>query len=97
MSKVTRFYRTVMKSYHLQIPKYDLPLRLRPVSILFLQVSVLIFFQWFVVFTTIIMLILAFLGFTNFSHSLPLNDKLLHFLCFCIATAVFYFIIDVEE
>jgi len=43
------------------------------------------------------MVILAFLGFTNFSRSLPLNDKLLHFLCFGLATAVFYFIIDVEE
>jgi hypothetical protein len=41
------------------------------------------------------MVVLAFLGFTNFSRSLP--DKLLHFLCFCIATGVFYFIIDVEE
>lgn len=43
------------------------------------------------------MLILGFLGFTNFSHSLPLNDKLLHFICFFIATTVFYFIFDVEE
>jgi len=43
------------------------------------------------------MLLLAMLGFTNFSRSLPLNDKLLHFICFCIATAVFYFIFDVEE
>jgi hypothetical protein len=43
------------------------------------------------------MLALAFLGFTNFSHSLPLNDKLLHFICFGLATGVFYFIIDVDE
>ena len=43
------------------------------------------------------MLVLAFLGFTNFSHSLPLNDKLLHFICLGIATGVFYFIFDVEE
>lgn len=43
------------------------------------------------------MFILAFLGFTNFSRSLPLNDKLLHFICFCVATGVFYFIFDVEE
>jgi hypothetical protein len=43
------------------------------------------------------MLVLAFLGFTNFSHSLPLNDKLLHFICFFVATSVFYWIIDVEE
>ena len=40
---------------------------------------------------------LGLLGFTNFSHALPLNDKLLHFLCFGLATAVFYFIMDVEE
>lgn len=43
------------------------------------------------------MLFLAFLGFTNVTHSFPLNDKFLHFTCFCIATAVFYFIFDVEE
>ncbi|KAG5647032.1 hypothetical protein DXG03_001402 [Asterophora parasitica] len=59
-----------------------MPIRLRP---------------WFIVFTCIVMVILAFLGFTNFSRALPLNDKLLHFLCFCLATAVFYFIFDVEE
>jgi len=59
-----------------------MPLRLRP---------------WFLIFTCIIMALLAFLGFTNFSRSLPLDDKLLHFLCFCLATGVFYFIIDVEE
>ncbi|RXW24984.1 hypothetical protein EST38_g917 [Candolleomyces aberdarensis] len=40
---------------------------------------------------------LGFLGFTNFSQSLPLNDKMLHFICFGIATAVFYWIVDVEE
>lgn len=43
------------------------------------------------------MIMLAMLGFTNFSRSLPLNDKLLHFMCFCLATGVFYFIFDVEE
>lgn len=43
------------------------------------------------------MLILAFLGFTKFSRPLPLNDKLLHFICLGIATGVFYFIFDVEE
>jgi len=43
------------------------------------------------------MLMLGMLGFTNFSRSLPFNDKLLHFMCFCLATAVFYFIFDVEE
>lgn len=43
------------------------------------------------------MLTLAMLGFTNFSRSLPLNDKLLHAVCFFLATGVFYFIFDVEE
>ncbi|KAJ3566524.1 hypothetical protein NP233_g6956 [Leucocoprinus birnbaumii] len=43
------------------------------------------------------MVVLAFLGFTDFSRALPLNDKLLHFLCFMIATGVFYFIVDIEE
>lgn len=43
------------------------------------------------------MLVLAFLGFTHFSHSLPLDGKLLHFMCFGFATGVFYFIFDVEE
>ncbi|KAF7338245.1 hypothetical protein MVEN_02049800 [Mycena venus] len=43
------------------------------------------------------MFVLAFLGFTNFSRSLPINDKALHFLCFGLATGVFYFIFDTEE
>lgn len=43
------------------------------------------------------MLILAFLGFTNAAHGLPINNKLLHFFCLCLATGVFYFIFDVEE
>jgi len=43
------------------------------------------------------MAILALLGFTNFSRALPINDKVLHLLCFLVATIVFYFIIDVEE
>jgi len=75
-------FKAIMKSYRFRLPKYDLPIRLRP---------------WFLVFTCLIMALLAFLGFTNFSRSLPLNDKLLHFLCFTIATGVFYFIFDVEE
>jgi len=40
------------------------------------------------------MVLLALLGFTNV---LPLNGQLLHFLCFCLATGIFYFIVDVEE
>ncbi|KAE9411210.1 hypothetical protein BT96DRAFT_869838 [Gymnopus androsaceus JB14] len=78
-----RLLKLAMKSYPVRLPlNYDLPIRLRP---------------WFIAFTFITMLILGFLGFTNFSHSLPLNDKLLHFICFFIATTVFYFIFDVEE
>ncbi|KAF8650417.1 hypothetical protein AX16_005223 [Volvariella volvacea WC 439] len=78
-SKVAKL---IMKSHRIQVPKYQVPLRLRP---------------WFFIFTCIVLLILAFLGFTNFSHSLPVNDKVLHFLCFATATGVFYFIFDVDE
>jgi len=67
-----------MKSYRFSIPKYNLPIRLRP---------------WFLVFTCLTMALFAFLGFTNFS----LNYTFLHFLCFTLATGVFYFIFDVEE
>ncbi|KAF7428276.1 hypothetical protein PC9H_007497 [Pleurotus ostreatus] len=74
--------KTLMRSHRFKIPKYDLPIRLRP---------------WFLVLTTLVMIILAFLGFTNFAHALPLNDKILHFVCFMLATGVFYFIFDVEE
>jgi hypothetical protein len=49
---------------------------------------------WFLAFTCVVMVLLALLGFTNI---LPLNGQLLHFLCFCLATGVFYFIVDVEE
>ncbi|KAJ6502498.1 hypothetical protein C8R45DRAFT_976791 [Mycena sanguinolenta] len=76
-------FKATMKSHRVRIAKYQhLPLRLRP---------------WFLLFTTLVMFVLAFLGFTNFSRALPLNDKALHFLCFGLATAVFYFIFDVEE
>ncbi|CAK5277675.1 unnamed protein product [Mycena citricolor] len=78
-----RLFKTVMKSHRVRIPKYEhLPLRLR---------------LWFIIFTVLIMFVLAFLGFTNFSRALPLNDKALHFLCLGLATFVFYFIFDVEE
>ncbi|KAJ7905567.1 hypothetical protein B0H14DRAFT_2660746 [Mycena olivaceomarginata] len=67
-----RIFKTIMKSHRVRIPKYEhLPIRLRP---------------WFLLFTTLVMFVLAFLGFTNFSRSLPLNDKALHFLCFGLAT-----------
>lgn len=53
--------------------------------------------QWFLGATVLVMLILGFLGFTNLPHALPINDKVLHFVCLSIATGVFYFIFDVEE
>lgn len=28
---------------------------------------------------------------------MPINDKLLHFICFLLATGLFYFIWDVDE
>jgi len=71
-----------MRSHSVEIPVYDMPIRLRP---------------WFLVFTSLVMVLLAFLGFTNFARALPINDKLLHFFCLMIATGVFYFIFDVEE
>ncbi|KAH9973644.1 hypothetical protein BJV77DRAFT_1056448 [Russula vinacea] len=77
-----RAFKALMRSHHLKIPKYDLPLRFRP---------------WFVLLTFLVMLSLALLGLTNLAHALPLNDKLLHFFCLGIATGVFYFIFDVDE
>ncbi|KAJ4468113.1 hypothetical protein J3R30DRAFT_1674905 [Lentinula aciculospora] len=78
-----RITRTIMKSHRMQLPNhYDLPIRLRP---------------WFIALTVVIMLCLAVLGFTNVTHYLPLNDKFLHFICFLIATTVFYFVFDVDE
>jgi len=59
-----------------------MPIRLRP---------------WFLVFTCLIMALLALSSITNYTGSLRLSDTLLHFICFCIATGVFYFIVDVEE
>ncbi|KAI0259267.1 hypothetical protein BC834DRAFT_907250 [Gloeopeniophorella convolvens] len=77
-----RAFKALMRSHRFTVPGYDLPLRVRP---------------WFAVLTILIMLTLALLGLTNLAHALPLNDKLLHFVCLGIATGVFYFIFDVEE
>jgi len=68
---------------------------------LFLWVSVLwthVFgiIQWFLALTCAVMVVLAFLGLRE-QRVLPLNDKLLHFLCFMIVTGVSYFIVDIEE
>ena len=95
-----RAFKALMRSHHLTIPKYDLPLRFRPVSRppspMFAHSSNILFLrQWFVALTFLVMLSLALLGLTNLS--IPLNDKLLHFFCLGIATGVFYFIFDVEE
>ncbi|TEB30312.1 hypothetical protein FA13DRAFT_1575407, partial [Coprinellus micaceus] len=77
-----RLSKSILKSHHVKLPKYNLPLRIRP---------------WFVVFTFVVMLILGFLGFTNFHERLLINDKALRFLCFALTTGVFYWIVDVEE
>ncbi|TFY66684.1 hypothetical protein EVG20_g4400 [Dentipellis fragilis] len=87
MSKTTRrqarrAFKALMRSYPMHIPKYDMPLRIRP---------------WFILLTVLVMATLSVLGFTNLAHSLPINDKVLHFVCLGIATGVFYFIWDVEE
>ncbi|KAI6033153.1 hypothetical protein F5J12DRAFT_918590 [Pisolithus orientalis] len=74
--------KAIMKSRRVQLPKYDWPIRFRP---------------WFLLFTFIIMILLAIFGFTDIPRSLPLRNKLLHFVCFCLATGVFYFIFDAEE
>ncbi|PWN42121.1 hypothetical protein IE81DRAFT_366856 [Ceraceosorus guamensis] len=61
----------------------QLPLRIRP-TILVLNVLAL--------------LGLAFLGFHPRGGAyIPINDKLLHFICFFLATALFYMIWDVDE
>ncbi len=95
-----RAFKALMRSHHFKLPKYDLPLRIRPVSCVpspkFVDNEHL-FQQWFVGLTILIMLTLGLLGLTNLAHSFPLNDKLLHFFCMGIATGVFYFIFDIEE
>jgi len=53
--------------------------------------------KWFIVFSSFVMVMLAFLGFTDIGNSLPLNDKLLHFLCLGIATGVLFWVFDVDE
>ncbi|KZT66377.1 hypothetical protein DAEQUDRAFT_695705 [Daedalea quercina L-15889] len=79
---VRKANKAIMRSHRVEIPRYDMPIRLRP---------------WFIVFTAVIMLVLAFLGFTHASNGLPIKGKPLRFLCLCLATGVFYFIFDVEE
>lgn len=89
-----------MKSHRLRLRKYDVPVRFRPVSIIIrpsASQQLITVLQWFLILTCIIVVVLAFLGFTNFKDALPINDKILHFLCFCFATFVFYFIVDMDE
>ncbi|KAG8928776.1 hypothetical protein FRC03_009160 [Tulasnella sp. 419] len=79
-----RMLRAVMRSRSLTLPAFlpDLPIRWRP---------------WFLLFTSLIMLLLALLGFTNIANNWPLDDKILHFVCLGLATGVFYFIFDADE
>ncbi|KAF8513147.1 hypothetical protein BU17DRAFT_53464 [Hysterangium stoloniferum] len=76
-----RCVKSCMKSHRVRIPKYDFPIRLRP---------------WFLVFTSLVMILLAFLGFTNFLIHAPMVE-ILHFICLGVATGVFYFIWDVDD
>ncbi|EJU04288.1 hypothetical protein DACRYDRAFT_114641 [Dacryopinax primogenitus] len=76
-------FRRIMRSQKFVLPNnYHLPIRLRP---------------WFVIFTLVDMIFLAFLGFTNVVHDVPVNDKVMHFVCLGLATGLVYFIFDVEE
>ncbi|KDN50816.1 hypothetical protein K437DRAFT_254985 [Tilletiaria anomala UBC 951] len=60
-----------------------LPLRLRPA---------------FIVLNVLDLVLLGFLGFhPNARDYVAINDKILHFLCFFIATALFYCIFDVDD
>ena len=75
--------KTIMKSTKFRVPKYDLPIRIR---------------LWFIALACVIMVILALLGFTQSAQSwVSVNDKVLHFTCFALATGVMYFVIDVDE
>ncbi|KAF9529236.1 hypothetical protein CPB83DRAFT_272894 [Crepidotus variabilis] len=78
----SKISKKLMKSYKVKIPKYNLPVRVRP---------------WFVLLTSINITVLAILGFTNIHPKLPLPDKVSHSIAFFVATSVFYFIIDVDE
>ncbi|KDQ10071.1 hypothetical protein BOTBODRAFT_500852 [Botryobasidium botryosum FD-172 SS1] len=84
LSRATRrAVRAGMRSYSFKLAKgINTPIRFRP---------------WFLGATTVVMLILGLLGFTNIPHAFSINDKVLHFVCFTIATGVFYFIFDVDE
>ncbi|KIY74329.1 hypothetical protein CYLTODRAFT_2605 [Cylindrobasidium torrendii FP15055 ss-10] len=80
--KWPKMLKKIMKSHPMKIPKYDMPIRLRP---------------WFVVFTVGVMVTLSLLGVTGVHRIFPVDRKVLHFICFSLSTAVFYFIFDVEE
>jgi hypothetical protein len=106
-----------MKSYHIRIPKYEMPLRLRPVSLL---TALRTFYtvlnracavvhpvhfhcydtSWFVLRSIPGALAYsrsALLGFTDYSHGVPVNDKVQHAVAFFTATLLFYFVFDVDE
>ncbi|KAF8320714.1 hypothetical protein DL93DRAFT_1725514 [Clavulina sp. PMI_390] len=78
-----RFSKAILKSHRLQsIRGYDFPIRIRP---------------WFLLFTVLTMLLLAFIGFTNVARGVPINDKILHFFCLGFATGLFYWCFEPEE
>jgi len=75
--------KAILKSHRLHVLRgRDLPIRIRP---------------WFLVLTCLTIILLGLLGFTNIARSLPLNDKILHFICLGIATGLFYWCFEPEE
>ncbi|CAO1622365.1 unnamed protein product [Parajaminaea phylloscopi] len=60
----------------------QLPLRVRPALI---------------VLNVLDLVLLGLLGFHPAGSSVPINDKVLHFVCFFLATALFYAVWDVDE
>jgi len=80
---IRRANKAILRSYKFKlIHGRDLPIRFRP---------------WFLLFTTLLLILLGLLGFTNISNSVPVNDKVLHFICLGAATGIFYWIFDVDE
>lgn len=78
-----RANKAILRSYKFKLIRgRDLPIRFRP---------------WFLLFTTLLLILLGLLGFTNLPNSVPLNDKVLHFVCLGAATGIFYWIFDVDE
>ena len=84
--RIALFKSILLRSVRIKLSKDEaaqLPLRVRPS---------------FVLLNVLDLIILAFLGFHPRGQQwVFVNDKVLHFICFFIATALFYMIWDVDE